>query len=71
MKWINNCPLPVGGEGDSLVVLVVLGFLILLYAEMKMGLMMEGSQPLATSLWKNSLVMEMSLLCRYFVQNIV
>ena len=41
------------------MVLVVLGILILLNAEMKMDLMLEGSQPLATSLWKNSLEMEM------------
>ena len=58
MKGINSCPLPVE-EGDLFVVSVVLGVLILLNAEMKMGLMIDGSQPLATSLWKNSLVMEM------------
>ena len=58
MKWIYNCLLPVE-EGEFLVVLVVLVVLILLNAEMKMGLTIEGSQPLATSLWKNSLVMEM------------
>jgi hypothetical protein len=46
MKWINSCPLPVK-EGDSLLVSVVLGVLILFNAEMKMGLMIDGSQPLA------------------------
>ena len=58
MKWISNCPLPVE-KRDLLVVSVVLGVLILLNAEMKMGLMIDGSQPLATSHLKNSLVMEM------------
>jgi hypothetical protein len=46
MKWINSCPLPVK-EGDLLVVSVVLGVLILFNAEMKIGLMIDGSQPLA------------------------
>jgi len=68
MKWISNCPLPVE-KRDLLVVSVVLGVLILLNAEMKVGWMIEGSQPLATSLWKNSLVMEMKSSLFFFVQS--
>jgi hypothetical protein len=68
MKWINSCPLPVE-EGDSLGVSLVLGVLILLNAEMKIGLMIDGSQPLAISHWKNSLVMEMKSSFLLFCQS--